>query len=359
METGGTTAFVLSWAQTRIDGQCVAPSALAAGCGWSWHGQAVRIDGRQDVLVLSGASGIAALRARAGYRAGRRAGHRAGRTVRRPGTLATAGGPMEQALPADFVVTDGAAEWPATVIGRDAAPPLVLFARGLPPEGCALWVSQAGEIADPAPPALAEAEGMICFTPATLIRTPQGERPVETLRPGDLVATRDGGAQPVVWTGRRRIGGGLLYALPKLRPVRVGGRFGGSERSVLLSPQHLVLVQGAAARDLFGVPEVMVPAGLLPGARVDHVVTEVTYIHIALPAHHAVWANGVPVETFHPARVAPGTLDLAQERALVQALPVLDDGPWAFGDTARRVLRPAEAALLAHGLSRAGALTLA
>lgn len=346
MGTGGDTAFVLSWSQIRIDGVCVAPSALSAGCGWAWNGQALRIDGRQDVLVLGGASGIAALRARAG------------RAVRRRlGTAPPAHEPTETALPADFAVTDGVTEWSATVIQRDGAPPLVLFPEGLPPEARALWVSRAAEIADPAPRAWAEAEGMICFTPRTLIRTPQGERPVEALRPGDLVSTRDGGAQPVVWTGRRRIGGGLLYALPQLRPVRVGM----PGRSVLVSPQHLVLVHGDVARNLFGTPEVMVPAGLLPRARVDHVVTEVTYIHVALPAHHAVWANGVPVESFHPARVAPGTLDAAQEQALAQALPVLDDGPWAFGDTARRVLAPAEAALLAYGLSRRGeeALTLA
>jgi hypothetical protein len=167
----------------------------------------------------------------------------------------------------------------------------------------------------------------------------------------------------VVWTGRRRIGGGLLYALPRLRPVRIGSNVPGVPaplRPLLLSPQHLVVARGAASRDLFGEPEVMVAAGHLPGALTDHVLTEVTYIHFALPAHHAVWANGVPVETFHPARAAPGTLDAAQEAALAAALPELDDGAWAYGPLARRMLDVAEAALLAHGLARrGGALTAA
>lgn len=349
MGTGAGTALVLSWDQTRIDGRAAEPSVLAAGCGWAWQGRAVRLDGRQDVLVLGGARGIDALRARAG-RAVRR---RLGSTPPLPGADGMS------PLPEDFAVTDGRSEWPATVIQRDGAVPLVLFASGLPPAGRDLWVARAAALADAPPRAWAEADGLICFTPGTLIRTPAGERPVESITPGDMVATRDAGPQPVVWTGRRRIGGGLLYALPRLRPVRIGGGVPGlpaPSRPLLLSPQHLVVVRGAAAADLFGEAEVMVAAERLPGVRADHVLSEVTYLHLALPAHHAVWANGVPVETFHPARAAPGTLDAAQDAGLAAALPVLDAGVWAYGPEARRVLGTAGAALLAHGLSRRAGL---
>jgi Hint domain len=352
MGTGAETAFVLSWPQTRIDGRSADPSALSAGCGWAWRGQAVRLDGRQDVLVLGGSHGIESLRARAG------------RAVRRrlnglePAIDLTELAPM----PEDFAVTDGRSEWPATVVLRDGAVPLLLFAAGLPPEGRDLWVSRAGVVPDTPRQAWAEADGLICFTPGTMIHTPCGERPVDLLRAGDEVMTRDSGAQPVLWTGRRRIGGGLLYALPRLRPVRIGGQVPGVPsplRPLLLSPQHLVVAQGAAATALFGEPEVLVAAEYLPGTQTDHVLSEVTYIHFALPAHHVVWANGVPVETFHPARAAPGTLDAGQDAALAAALPVLDDGAWAYGPLARRVLDVAEAALLAHGLARRGALTAA
>ncbi|SEN33697.1 Hemolysin-type calcium-binding repeat-containing protein [Loktanella fryxellensis] len=41
--------------------------------------------------------------------------------------------------------------------------------------------------------------GIPCFTPDTLILTPQGQRPVTQLRPGDLVVTRDDGPQRIVW----------------------------------------------------------------------------------------------------------------------------------------------------------------
>ncbi len=352
MGTGAETAFVLSWVQTRIDGRRADPSALAPGCGWAWQGQAIRLDGRQDVLVLGGSRGIEALRTRAG-RAVRRRLH---------ATEPVPELPELAPMPEDFAVTDGRSEWPATVILREGSVPLLLFASGLPPAARDLWVSRAGILPDTPPRAWAEADGLICFTPGTRVRTPQGDRPVELLRAGDDVLTLDSGVQPVVWTGRRRIGGGLLYALPRLRPVRIDADVPGvpsPRHPLLLSPQHLVAVRGAAATALFGAPEVMVAAERLPGARTDHLLTEVTYIHFALPAHHAVWANDVPVETFHPARAAPGTLDAGQDAALAAALPVLDDGVWAFGPLARRVLDAAEAALLAHGLSRRGALTAA
>ncbi|MGB4828605.1 MAG: choice-of-anchor L domain-containing protein, partial [Paracoccaceae bacterium] len=42
-----------------------------------------------------------------------------------------------------------------------------------------------------------------CFVAGTLIRTPDGDVPVETLHPGDLVLTMDDGPQPLRWTGSR------------------------------------------------------------------------------------------------------------------------------------------------------------
>ena len=54
---------------------------------------------------------------------------------------------------------------------------------------------------------------IICFTAGTRILTPHGPRPVEDLRPGDLVITRDNGPQPLRWTGRREVVGHGDFAL--------------------------------------------------------------------------------------------------------------------------------------------------
>ncbi len=48
---------------------------------------------------------------------------------------------------------------------------------------------------------------IICFTRNTRIETPYGPRPVQDLRPGDLVITRDHGVQPLRWVGETSVEG--------------------------------------------------------------------------------------------------------------------------------------------------------
>jgi len=61
----------------------------------------------------------------------------------------------------------------------------------------------------------------VCFLAGTMIETPSGEVPVETLRPGDMVLTRDHGALPLVWTHATRVTPGHLDLAPNKRPVRI------------------------------------------------------------------------------------------------------------------------------------------
>ena len=44
-----------------------------------------------------------------------------------------------------------------------------------------------------------------CFVAGTRITTPRGDVAVETLRPGDLVLTKDDGFQPLRWSGEREV----------------------------------------------------------------------------------------------------------------------------------------------------------
>ena len=46
---------------------------------------------------------------------------------------------------------------------------------------------------------------MVCFTRGTMIATPEGERAIEDLEVGDLVLTKDNGAQPLRWVGSRTV----------------------------------------------------------------------------------------------------------------------------------------------------------
>ena len=66
MKTGFKGTFVISWSQTEIDGLDAAPvHSLKVGAAWAWRGDAIRVDGPNDVLRLDQADGAENLRKRA------------------------------------------------------------------------------------------------------------------------------------------------------------------------------------------------------------------------------------------------------------------------------------------------------
>ena len=64
------------------------------------------------------------------------------------------------------------------------------------------------------------------------VQTPQGPRLVEELREGDHVQTKDDGAQEIQWIGSRRMTGARLFAMPRLRPIRIRAGAEGAVRTV-------------------------------------------------------------------------------------------------------------------------------
>ena len=141
---------------------------------------------------------------------------------------------------------------------------------------------------------------MICFTEGTLLRTPDGDRAVEALGPGDRVLTRDDGAQEVLWVGNRHLTGARLLVAPELRPIRIRARALDADlpdADLLVSPQHRILIRGRSARALFNTDEVLVAAADLINDRtitVARALRALTYYHLLLARHQVVWANGVP-----------------------------------------------------------------
>jgi len=112
-----------------------------------------------------------------------------------------------------------------------------------------------------------------------------------------------------------------------------------------------MLIKGASARDLFNEPEVLVSAkDLIDGDKiaVDLQVREVTYVHLLLPQHEVIWANGVETESFHPANAALSTLSEDDRARLLEMHPVLEADPHRYGAYARRNLSTSEAAILRH-----------
>lgn len=349
--------FVISWSQTETDGMKGAgPDSLGPGSVWRWSGDATCVDGPADVLFLSEAMGTANLR------------QRASRNVRNllwaalgtvPRTDQLAGGLLGDPLPeidsnSAFDVTDGLRRYELTPIETGhGRPPLLMSVDGMPPPDTDLWVLRAARRPmRRVPDRQDEAAGMLCFTPGTRIRCADGDRRIEDLRPGDRVLTRDGGEQPLLWSGLRRISGARLRAMPAIRPVRLrAGALGVDvpDGDLLLSPGHRVLVQGGAADELFGTSEVLVAAlDLVDDRHVlrDHTLRETAYIHLLFDRHEVIWANNVACESFHPAEADLAGLDPDQRGTLEAVRPGLLDAPGHYGGFARRTLSAAEAAVL-------------
>lgn len=191
-----------------------------------------------------------------------------------------------------------------------------------------------------------------CFTPGTTIATPRGEIPVEDLKVGDRVVTRDNGLQTIRWVGRRALNYAELGAAPHLRPVLIEkGALGEGlpERDMLVSPNHRILVASDRTALFFEEHEVLVAAKHVTAARgvrpVD--VLGVTYVHFLCDRHEVVLANGAWTESFQPGDLTLGAMGNAQRGEIFELFPELREKNGRAGwRAARRTLRRHEAMLL-------------
>ena len=186
----------------------------------------------------------------------------------------------------------------------------------------------------------------ICFTPGTMILTDTGERPVETLRAGDRVITRDNGGQHIRWIGRRCVDGqGALAPVSIAPPGAQGG-----QAPLLVSPDHRVLYTGYMAELLFGEVEVLVAAkDLLDGKDVQRQTCDrVTYLHLMCDHHEVIYANGIGTESFLASDTVLSDLEETTRNDLFSALPGLRSAGTAHLKPARPCLATHEARLLSQ-----------
>jgi len=134
---------------------------------------------------------------------------------------------------------------------------------------------------------------VVCFLAGTLIATPSGEQPIETLKPGDLISTAEG-PQPVRFLARSTRSIAQLQALGKM-PIRINqGAFGsfGPDQDSFLSPSHAIHFAGC-----------LVEAGaLINGTSIqqlnDWPEAALTYYNIELERHSLITANQLLVESY-------------------------------------------------------------
>ncbi|MEN8897050.1 MAG: Hint domain-containing protein [Yoonia sp.] len=351
MKTGFNGTFVISWSQTDIDGQ-QAPSVaeLNVGTAWSWTGDAVRVDGPNGILPLGTSLGEADIRSRAAQSVRRLVDTSQLNTHRMDAPHWE--GPL---FDDSFRVTNGFDTWTITLIDAGANHrPLCMFLDEIPPRNTDLWVVDRRIDDTLRRAATPDQGGVVCFTPGTMIMTEYGPRDVAEIEEGDTVQTADNGQAEVLWLGQRRVTGARMLATPSLTPVRL--RAGALDKDVpdaglLVSPDHRIVLRSPRARALYNSDEVLVTARDLINDRTivrEYGQREVTYIHMMLPSHEVVFANGVATESFHPASAQVAQMEVDQRARMFDRLPKLQDSVHNYGDYARHVLSDSEAAILQH-----------
>ncbi len=185
--------------------------------------------------------------------------------------------------------------------------------------------------------------GLSGFGPGVMVETSEGPQPVEWLRPGDLLLTRDEGYKPLLWVGRSALSDEAIKP-----PLRIhAGAFGKRtpERDLILAPGHHILLRSAQVELHFFESEVLVPSGdLATEAEVDYTppASDYAYCHLVMADHQMLLAEGVWTESLFPDEEALSALG-AQARAEITAKL----GPTLIrAQRARMTLNPGEAVVL-------------
>lgn len=186
-------------------------------------------------------------------------------------------------------------------------------------------------------------EFVTCFTEGTMILTAHGERPIESLKPGDLIWTLDDGMQPLRWIGSKTVSG-----MGDLAPIHFTAGSLGSERDLLVSPNHRMYLFGASLALHLGEDDGLAMAKHMVNGSDVRVMPckSVTYMHMMFDRHQIVLANGVLSESFHPGDYAMTCLTDEARAEVLTLFPELVDHPAAYGSTARFVMKKHEVAAI-------------
>lgn len=218
------------------------------------------------------------------------------------------------------------------------------------PDGTTFTIT--GAVNNPTGPGSPPYPDFICFAAGTMIQIAGKEEiPIESLVPGDLVATLDNGLQPVRWVGCRTLDAVSLYRKPKLRPIRIkAGALaeGVPERDLVVSPQHRLFLRSKIATRMFDTNEVLIHARHLlgmPGVAVAEDMETVTYVHAMCDDHEIIEANGALAETLYTGTEAMKAMSRAANREIDEIFgeaPYLDRSlarPTPVGKLSRKLIQ--------------------
>jgi len=134
-----------------------------------------------------------------------------------------------------------------------------------------------------------------CFAAGTEILTPDGPRPIETLRIGDPVVTAYGQVKPVRWLSHRDV---CFRAEPdRPRPIRIAAGALGAGRpatDLVMSSQHRIAVGAFGQLEALFIRPALVPAKSLlrlGGIREMRGRSRIAWHHVLLDDHDLLIAN--------------------------------------------------------------------
>lgn len=135
----------------------------------------------------------------------------------------------------------------------------------------------------------------ISFARGTMITLATGvQKPIEDLRPGDRVLTRDHGGQPIRWVGRA-----TLKAVGPFAPVVITAGTLGNAGDLIVSQHHRMFLYQRERKAGLKTSELLVQAKhLIDGERIF--LREggfVDYLALVFDRHEIIYAEGVPAES--------------------------------------------------------------
>jgi hypothetical protein len=185
-----------------------------------------------------------------------------------------------------------------------------------------------------------------CFVQGTTIATPKGHMPIEYLRPGDRVVTRDNGVQELCWIGARHIGWETLRRNPHLKPVVV--RWGALDdaqegHDLFVSPNHRLLVRDETGEEILAAAHQLVGNDGIEEVE----AMGVTYYHLMFERHEILLSDGLWTESFQASDYSLGLVGNAARAEILALFPELrTEAGVAAHVPARRIAVGAEAVAL-------------
>lgn len=166
--------------------------------------------------------------------------------------------------------------------------------------------------------------GSVAAQQRVVVQCAKSEIPIEDLRPGDRIVTRDNGLQKLRWIGARIIPAKMMSEHTDLNPVLIGKGalgLGLPHRDLRVSPERHILYpvdgpegsrRAVAARNLIGQEGI---ASLT--------VFSLLYVHLMFDADQWVLANGTWSLCFRPSNPAKRSDGAARRRELFRLFPGL------------------------------------